>query len=419
VTPDHDRAISVRGAGKQYTKYVDAPALVSGLLRRRGRSGHSKFWAVRDLDLDVARGENVGLIGRNGSGKSTLLQMLCGVTAPSAGEVRVRGRIAPLISVGVGFHPELTGRENIYRNAAILGMPRQATDRKLEAIVDFSGVEDFLDTPLKFYSSGMSVRLGFAVAAHAEPEVFLVDEVLAVGDLSFQLKSFDFIERLRLNGTTVIVVSHNLAAIQRLCPRSLVLDTGRCQFDGPTQDAISVYHDILSTISPDQQRASGELAREHDLVIVRDVRIEDNKGQPTAHIRAGELMRISVHLHAKELVEAPFAVVQVFSGDGLCIYSDNNMLSPYPLVEAGADVVWDIELTSRLPTGSYSVSVHIARAKSSAATVEDSLSDLAVLATPPSMTFYVEGRGMVHGLADLEGRFGVADRSTTVGSAGD
>jgi lipopolysaccharide transport system ATP-binding protein len=401
-----DYAISLKGVGKRFTKYTDSPALINGLLRRGDRPKNTKFWAVQDLDLDVRPGESVGLIGRNGSGKSTLLQMVCGVTAPTKGEVRVRGRIAPLISVGVGFHPELSGRENVFLNAAILGMNRAEVDRKLEAIVDFSGVEEFLDTPLKFYSSGMSVRLGFAVAAHAEPEVLLVDEVLAVGDLSFQLKSFDFMERLRADGTTVMVVSHNLAAVQRLCTRAVVLDAGKRLFDGPVEGAISTYHDALAELSPDEQQESGAIRQERGLLSVKDVRIEGPDGLPLGHIRAGEVLKVRVKVLCHQAVTAPFSVVQVFSADGVCVYSDSNLLAPYPAIEPGSEHVWSIDLDSRLPTGSYSLNVQAARAKSGADTpLEEALSEIVVLARPPALTFYVEGRGLVHGLADLEGRF--------------
>src|SRR5690242_6134829 len=163
--------ITLDNVGKRYTKFEDAPMLVSAALRFRARTKRSQLWAVRNVSLEVAAGECIGVIGRNGSGKSTLLQMVAGVTAPTEGRVAVRGKVAPLISVGVGFHPELTGRENVYVNAAILGLPRRETERRFDAIVDFAEIEDFIDTPVKFYSSGMYVRLGFAVATQVDPDV--------------------------------------------------------------------------------------------------------------------------------------------------------------------------------------------------------------------------------------------------------
>lgn len=410
-----DAAIELRGVGKRFTKYEDSPALATSLRHALRRTRRSTLWALRDLDLQVTRGECLGLIGRNGSGKSTLLQLLCGVTAPSSGEVVVRGRIAPLISVGVGFHPELTGRENVLVNGSILGMSRAEVSRKLDEIVEFSGVEAFLDTPIKFYSSGMTVRLGFAVAAHAEPEVLLVDEVLAVGDLSFQLKSFDVMERLRAAGTTIVVVSHNLNAVQRLCPRTLVIDGGRQVFDGPTPDAVSAYHDVLAA-SPEaaRQQGPGAVRHEADVVLVEDLRIEDGVGNPTGHLRAGDPLRVRLRVRSTQPVDSPFAVVQVSSADGGVVYTDNNMLDAYPPLRAGEPVEWEVELASHLPSGSYALGVSVARAADGAdLSTADLLADIAVLASPRPVMFYVAGRPMVHGAADLQGRFRVPGSGLT------
>jgi len=226
--------ISVTGAGKQYVKYDDEAMLATRRARLWSRTHRGHHWAVRDLDLEVKAGECLGLIGRNGSGKSTLLRMIAGVTAPTEGRVVVRGRVAPLIAVGVGFHPELTGRENVYVNGSILGVPRRVLDARLDEIIDFAEIEAFIDTPVKFYSSGMFVRLGFAVSMFAEPDLLLVDEVLAVGDLGFQLKCFDQMELARENGTAIVVVSHNLNAIRRLAEHTLLLEKGTEVFKGDT-----------------------------------------------------------------------------------------------------------------------------------------------------------------------------------------
>lgn len=408
-----DLAIRLQGVGKRFTKYDDTPALSSSLRHVLRRTRRSSLWAVRDIDLEVGSGESVGLIGRNGSGKSTLLQMLCGVTAPSEGEVRVRGRIAPLISVGVGFHPELTGRENVLVNGSILGMSRAEVDRRMDAIIDFSGIEAFLDTPIKFYSSGMSVRLGFAVAVHAEPEVLLVDEVLAVGDLSFQVKSFERMQELRRAGTTIVVVSHNLHAIRLLCPRTLVIDGGRPVFDGPTPQAVSTYHDLMAR-APDAAAAPGAFSYEADAVVVEDVHLLDVSGSRTAHVVAGEPMRVRVRVRCTRAVDSPFAVLQVSSEDGVVVYSDSNVLSPYPSLRPGQATTWEVELESRMATGSYALSVFVARAaEGSGLAVDELLDDVAVLASPPAVLFYVAGRPMVHGVADLEGRFRLADEPVT------
>ncbi|MHB8467786.1 MAG: ABC transporter ATP-binding protein, partial [Acidimicrobiales bacterium] len=237
--------ISVEGVGKRFVKYEDTPTIV-GRIPWPGRTRRSTLWALRGATFDVAPGESVGVIGRNGSGKSTLLRMLAGVTAPTEGRVRIAGRVAPLIAVGVGFHPELTGRENVYVNGTVLGLAKDEIDARFDDIVRFAEIKPFIDTPVKFYSSGMFVRLGFAVSVLAEPDVLLVDEVLAVGDINFQLRCFDRMAELQARGTTIVVVSHNLNAVRNMCRRTIVIHDAEMRFDGETNDAISLYHDLLA-----------------------------------------------------------------------------------------------------------------------------------------------------------------------------
>jgi len=211
------------------------------------------FWALRDLSFGVQPGEVVGIIGRNGAGKSTLLKVLSRITAPTEGRVTIRGRVASLLEVGTGFHPELTGRENVQMNGSILGMTRAEINRKFDEIVDFAGVDRFLDTPLKRYSSGMQVRLAFAVAAHLDPEILIVDEVLAVGDAAFQKKCLGKIGEVAGGGRTVLFVSHNMSALGALCRRALWLDAGCCVGDGPADEVIANY---LSTAFAQQTERS-------------------------------------------------------------------------------------------------------------------------------------------------------------------
>ncbi len=219
------------------------PYLKIGETNDRSTKGSSDYvWALKDIDFNVFDGEVVGIIGKNGAGKSTLLKLLSRVTAPSTGEIRTMGRIASLLEVGTGFHPEMTGRENIYMNGSIMGMTRKEINRKLDEIVEFAGVERYVDTPVKRYSSGMTVRLGFAVAAFLEPEILVVDEVLAVGDAEFQKKAIGKMQDVsRSEGRTVLFVSHNMAAVRSLCQRGIVLDNGKVSFDGEVNDAISKY----------------------------------------------------------------------------------------------------------------------------------------------------------------------------------
>lgn len=236
-----------------------------------------KVWALKDVNFEIHRGETVGIIGHNGAGKSTLLKILSRITEPSAGRVEIRGRVASLLEVGTGFHPELTGRENIYLNGAILGMTRTEIKRKFDEIVAFAEVEQYLDTPVKRYSSGMYVRLAFAVAAHLEPEILVVDEVLAVGDVDFQKKCLGKMENVAHEGRTVFFVSHNMNAIQRLCKRCIVINRGSIIFDGEVNSAISHYLKSKNTnqqISwPDAAHAPG-----NDVVRLCAVRIADQDG---------------------------------------------------------------------------------------------------------------------------------------------
>ncbi len=219
------------------------PYLKIGETNDRSKKGESEYvWALKDINFKVEQGDVVGIIGKNGAGKSTLLKLLSRVTGPTTGTIRARGRIASLLEVGTGFHPEMTGRENIYLNGAIMGMTKQEIDRKLDEIVDFSGCERYLDTPVKRYSSGMTVRLGFAVAAHLDPEILVVDEVLAVGDAEFQKKAIGKMQDVsRGEGRTVLFVSHNMASIRRLCHNGIVLNNGQIGYTGAINDVVDYY----------------------------------------------------------------------------------------------------------------------------------------------------------------------------------
>ncbi len=242
-------AIDIRNLGKQYPLH-DAPPYVSlrDILSQSVKKVFSpaekkeKFWALRDINLQIEPGERVGIIGRNGAGKSTLLKIISRITPPTTGEAFIRGRVGSLLEVGTGFHPELTGRENIYLNGSILGLKKAEITRQLEAIIDFSGVEKFIDSPLKHYSSGMQLRLAFSVAAHLEPEILLIDEVLAVGDLEFQKKCLGKMEEVsRKDGRTILFVSHNMSYIASLCDKAVLLDKGRLVKEGGAAEVISQY----------------------------------------------------------------------------------------------------------------------------------------------------------------------------------
>ena len=249
-----------------------------------------RFWALRDINLEVEQGEVLGIIGKNGAGKSTLLKILSRVTAPTRGNIKVNGRIASLLEVGTGFHPELTGRENIFLNGTILGMSKQEVKRKFDNIVDFSGVEDFIDTPVKRYSSGMNVRLAFAVAAHLEPEIMLVDEVLAVGDAEFQKKCLGKMKDVSQEGRTILFVSHNMAAVSRLCNKGVFLENGKIVFYGSEEEAVAEYlkgisrKDVL-LIDREDREGSGEIK-------VVSIEFRDRNGNKLNTVMSGQHLDI-------------------------------------------------------------------------------------------------------------------------------
>src|SRR5688500_6015076 len=243
------RTIAVENLAKKYVidglkerRYKTARDSLAGLFRRGAKAPSKEtIWALQDVSFEASHGEAIGIIGRNGAGKSTLLKILSRITEPTAGVARLYGRVGSLLEVGTGFHPELTGRENIFLNGAILGMRRAEIARKLDEIVAFSEIEQFLDTPVKRYSSGMYVRLAFAVAAHLDTDVMIVDEVLAVGDAKFQRKCLDKMEDVGRHGRTVLFVSHNLSLVTRLCPRAVLLENGRVSADGGAHDVVRRY----------------------------------------------------------------------------------------------------------------------------------------------------------------------------------
>ena len=308
------------GKAEQYGMLREA--LVNGVKRLfSGRTRKDNiFLALNDVSLEIKAGEVVGLIGRNGAGKSTLLKVLSRISYPTSGRVTVNGRVASLLEVGTGFHEELTGRENVYLNGSILGMAKKQVEAKFDAIVDFAGVERFIDTPIKRYSSGMRLRLGFAVAAHLDPEVLLVDEVLAVGDAGFQKKCLDTMEDLRSGGRTVIFVSHNMAAVENLCTRCVWIDGGRVREDGDPRTVIRSYMATfaavqqatldLSTITP--RHGSGE-ARYTSVELLNKERLS----QPVTP--SGDSLVVRLHYDANKAIPHPDFVVRIHTEMGTLI----------------------------------------------------------------------------------------------------
>ena len=299
--------------------------LSSGIHRLLGRKqdkDESIFWALRDVDFSVGQGESLGIIGPNGAGKSTVLKLLAGILRADAGEVLVQGRLTALIEVGAGFHGDLTGRENIFLNGAILGMSRGEIRRKLERIVDFAGVGRFLDEPVKRYSSGMYARLGFSIAAHVDPDVLLVDEVLSVGDAVFRLRCLERMRELVQDGTTLVFVTHNLDQMQAICPRAIVLEAGRCSFDGLSKEAVGHYLGAMSRAYPHQRADSpADAQRCSGAVELISVRFLNDAGDEVVWIRSREPVRAVLVFRTKRPI--PRLVAEL----NLKVASQENVLS--------------------------------------------------------------------------------------------
>ena len=301
--------------------HKEDPYLKVGEVNDRTSKGKSDYvWALKDINFKVEEGDVVGIIGRNGAGKSTLLKLLSRVTAPTTGTIRARGRIASLLEVGTGFHPEMTGRENIYMNGAIMGMTRAEITRKLDEIVDFSGCERYLDTPVKRYSSGMTVRLGFAIAAHLEPEILVVDEVLAVGDAEFQKKAIGKMQDVsRGEGRTVLFVSHNMGAVRNLCKTGIVLNQGQVAFSGSAEEAIRFYTDsnvhncAKKGLINDRDHRDGILPK--DLEFIEAEMLNDD----IEHLATDEPLEFRVKLKQNNPSVKKFTIgTHILSSEGYC-----------------------------------------------------------------------------------------------------
>jgi len=293
-----DVVIRAESLGKRYR-------IARSKSRRNGFQKSEDFWALKDLSFEIGRGEVVGVIGHNGAGKSTLLKILSRITEPTVGRARIRGRVASLLEVGTGFHPDLSGRENIYLNGSILGMTRLEIRKKFDEIVDFAEIGQFIDTPVKRYSSGMYVRLAFSVAAHLELEILVVDEVLAVGDVGFQRKCMDYMQKLARSGITILLVSHNLFAVKAMCRRVLSLSAGRLQFDGATAEGIELYEkgSGLAANLP-MIVINGEDTGQWPIVI-RFIELLDLDGESRAVYDYGERMRVRMHYEVRRPVKYP------------------------------------------------------------------------------------------------------------------
>lgn len=335
-------AISIRNLGKCYRmNHADArspyrtireslaraAAAPLRTLRGHANGADNEFWALKDLDFDIQPGEVVGIVGHNGAGKSTLLKILSRITKPTIGQIDISGRVGSLLEVGTGFHPELTGRENVYMNGSILGMQRREIDGSFDSIVEFAGVERFLDTPVKRYSSGMQVRLAFAVASHLQPEILLIDEVLAVGDQQFQKRCTQKMRDVANSGRTVVFVSHNIPAVQNLCNRAILLEHGRTIEDGDVGHTLSVYSARqLGGINRDTSLVAHTGRAQHYMRWMETASITSQTNGGT--ILMGDDVRIDVTFRATESVDNVNFGIVVKDSLGAALFTANNVVQP-------------------------------------------------------------------------------------------
>lgn len=358
--------IEINQLGKKYRirktePYVALRDAIAGSFRNmfRARSENkTDFWALQDINLSIGKGERVGIIGRNGAGKSTLLKILSRITWPTTGEAIIRGRLASLLEVGTGFHPELTGRENIFLNGSILGLKRTEIQRQFDAIVEFSGVSAFLDTPLKNYSSGMQLRLAFAVAAHLEPEVLLIDEVLAVGDMEFQKKCIGKMEEVsREHGRTILFVSHNLNYISSLCTKSVLLDHGNLVMYSKTGDVINKYISAVANRSSfytwDDEKMPG-----NEIVRLKSMRIVDSTLETKSSFSATEPVGIEMNYEVSQNGHVLWLGHNIHNQDGVNVFDTHSVNTEYYKMQhprgSYSSIVWIP--ANLLNSGTYYVS---------------------------------------------------------------
>jgi len=352
-------AIEARGISKKF-RIVTEPVhtLKDRVLHLRGQR-HEDFWALKELDLSVPSGQTLGMLGHNGSGKSTLLKCIAGILLPTTGEVRVRGRIASLLELGAGFHPDLSGRENVFINASFLGISRKEVDKRLDEIIAFAGLEHFIDNQVKYYSSGMFVRLGFAVAVNVDPDILLVDEVLAVGDEVFQQKCLDRVAEFQAEGRTILFVTHGADLVRRICDRAIVLDHGNLVADGAPGEAIRIYREHLhGTLNEAAAPVAGEGHRHDPRIRITGVEVRHPGRPERTYLYANEPLTIAVHFEASAPVPDALASIEVFGHDRTVVFgADTDALGlDLPTLEGRGTIEFRVDSLPLLD-GAYPVGI--------------------------------------------------------------
>jgi teichoic acid transport system ATP-binding protein len=355
-----DIAISINNISKSFRMYPSPKERLKELLHPFGKKYHRDFWALKDLSFEVNKGETIGIIGRNGSGKSTLLQLICGILQPTQGEIKVNGRIAALLELGSGFNAEFTGRQNVYMNGAMMGFRKEEMDEKFQAVVDFADIGDFIDQPVKTYSSGMYVRLAFAVAIHVEPAVLIVDEALAVGDAAFQVKCMERIIEMRKRGVTILLVTHDATAVKRFCDRACWIHEGKMMQQGDPIDVPDRYMDFLRAQSETVHNAA---ASEKEIVTGQtgelpkflSIEMLNSEGNVTDRFECGERVRIRVRYSVSDATKDRLIIgIAIFRNDDLYVCGLNTGLDDFEVENSAGDHGLILEYPSlNLLAGAY------------------------------------------------------------------
>lgn len=346
-------AVKIQNVSKKFRIYHEKDLNIKyaflNFLTGKRSSYYEEFWALKNINMDIKKGETIGIIGENGSGKSTLLKLIAKILFPDEGEISTSGKIAALIEIGAGFHAELSGRENIYINGSILGFRKKEIDENLERIIDFSGLKNFIDNPIKTYSSGMYVRLGFSIAIHVDPDILLVDEILAVGDENFQKKCLKKIHGFKAEGKTIILVSHDLDMVEKMCDQVFLLHNGEAAAEGKAVDAISEYHKILykeeeRSLRPREKPAEKEIPppKEEPPVPetnrwgskeaeITSIEFLNNKGTKSAVFITGNFMKVRIHYTAHKRIQKPVFGIAFYREEGIHLTGPNTKTSNYPI----------------------------------------------------------------------------------------
>jgi ABC-2 type transport system ATP-binding protein len=398
-------AIEVENVSKRFRIFHAKHQSVKERVLRAGRSTYNDFWALDDVSFQVREGETVGIVGRNGSGKSTLLKCVSGVLKPTKGRVLVRGQLAALLELGAGFQPELSGRDNIYLNGSLLGLSRKEMDKRFDEIVSFAELEHFIDTQVKFYSSGMYIRLGFAVAVNVDPDILVVDEVLAVGDEAFQRKCLARIKAFQNEGRTILFVTHASDLVRQICDRAVVLSDGRIIAEGPASEAVHVYQERLtdSGVSADQPAVTGlpnPTIGFRKAICVSSVEVDHPGAATRPYLLTGEPMTVTVGLDANESVDNVAVAVEVHDHEGQLIYGSDTSIVDQPFsVAIGHREVRLVFDRVPLLDGTYTLSTSVCDG-------DGQVYDIA-----PEQNFEVLNPGRSRGNVDLDLRAEVARAS--------